>query len=253
MDGRIYFEAIVPLGDHHAWFTSQVSRFEKRPYSLSIDWAIASSIAYNLNLGLFDGAKWRFSNDFRLEASIGAARSYVDVLPVVGTVQQTESRSMSRSEFLITSAIDKNYYVNATDVAKLFEAEGLIPPSGRTIRRKLERLRSLADPYVHIENINLDQKLLVCLRDLGPGDSPLSRLLHAQASTFPKARVVSGGGLTVLDLEIPESVDWLTMSQILSGLSGNTSEICTFIANRNEIEKRLANVVSLIISRTPSE
>ena len=253
MDGRIYFEAVVPVGDHHSWFTSQVARFEKRPYNLSIDWSIASSIAYNLNLGLFDGMNWIFTNDFRLEASIGAAKSYVDVLPVVGTVAQTESSNLSTSDFLITSAIDRNYYVNATDVTRLFESKGLTPPSGRTIRRKLERLRELAIPYVHIENINLDQKLLVCLKDLTPGESPLARLLHAQASTFPKARVVSGGGLTVLDLEIPKSVDWLTMSQILSGLSGNTSETCTFIANRHEIEKRLENVVSLIISRMPSE
>lgn len=253
MDGRIFFEAVVPLGDHHTWFTSQVARFQKRPYSLTIDWAIASSIAFNLNLGLFDGSKWGFSNDFRLEASIGAARPYVDVLPVVGTVEQTESDGMNCSDLLISTAIDRDYYVNASQVASLFEDCDQKPPSDRTIRRRLEQLRKLAVPYVLIDGINLDQKLMVCLKDLTSDASDLSRLLNAQASTFPKARVISGGGLTVLDLEIPRSVDWLTMSQILAGLSGNTSEICTFIANRNEIEKRLESVVSLIISRAPSE
>ncbi|MGQ4912098.1 MAG: MarR family transcriptional regulator [Candidatus Thorarchaeota archaeon] len=253
MDGRIYFEAIVPLGDQHTWFTSQVARFQKRPYSLSVSWSTASTIAYSLNPGLYDGEQWRFSNDFRLEASIGAAKSYVDVLPVVNTVSQSKVQNTDLSDIVVASAIEKDFHATGHEVRELFETYGVSRPSDRTIRRKLEKMRGLATPYVHIDRVGLNQKLLVCLKDPSPGGSPLSRLLHAQVGTFPKAHIVSGGRLTVLDLEIPDTVDWLTMSQILSTLSGNTSEICTFIANRNDIEKRLENVVSLIAQRTPDE
>ena len=106
-------------------------------------------------------------------------------------------------------------------------------------------------PYVHLSNIGLPQKLIVCIKTESE-DSPLSRVLHAQASSFPKARVISGSSLTVLDLEAPRTVDWLTMTQILTNLAGNTSEICTFIADRNEIDTRLDSVVSTITSRMPS-
>jgi hypothetical protein len=106
-------------------------------------------------------------------------------------------------------------------------------------------------PYADLLNIGLPQKLIVCIKAESE-ESPLSRVLHAQASTFPKARVISGSLMTVLDLEAPKTVDWLTMSQLLTNLAGNTSEICTFIADRNEIGKRLESVVSSITSRMPS-
>ncbi|NHI90509.1 MAG: hypothetical protein EAX87_13395, partial [Candidatus Thorarchaeota archaeon] len=95
------------------------------------------------------------------------------------------------------------------------------------------------------------QKLIVCIKT-DSENSPLSRVLHAQASTFPKARVISGQSLTVLDLETPRTIDWLTTTQILTNLAGNTSEICTFIADRNEIGKRLESVVPSITSRMSS-
>lgn len=253
MDARVYFEAVLPMGNQYAWFQSQIERFGKRPYSLRMNVEVASNVSHHMNLGLFDGTSWGFSHDFRLEASIGAARDYVRVLPDVDSVKQSETSNTPLVNLVIAAAIESNYHATASEVKKKINDLGLESLSGRTLRRRLARLRKILTlPYVNIKDIGLDQKLLVCVKDENSQESITSRLLHAQASTFPKARVLSGKDLTVLDLETPLAVDWLTMSQILSGLVGNTSEICTFIANNHEIEKRLESVVSHLASRMPS-
>ncbi len=248
----VYFEAIVPFNDRYSWFLKQIERFRKRPYSLIIDHNDALSISHHLNLALFNGNTWSFSNDFRLLATIDAAQSYVDVLPSVSTVAQSEGVDLSVEDLITAAALESNYYTTATDLAQRFTDLELKPSAGRTLRRKITNMRQNAVlPYVDLQNIGLPQKLIVCIKT-DSEESPLSRVLHAQASTFPKARVLSGSSLTLLDLEAPRTVDWLTMTQILTNLAGNTSEICTFIADRNEIGKRLESVVSTIISRMPS-
>ena len=254
MDARIYFEAILPRDNQFEWFKSQIDRFGKRPYSLGMEVEVAMNVSHHMNLGIFDGTKWRFSHDFRLEASIGAARDYAKVLPVVDTVKQSETSYAPLVDMLIAAVMESNYHATASDIQKRLDELGLNPISGRTLRRRLARFRkTMTLPYVSINNIGLDRKIMVCVKDDESLESTTSRLLHAQASTFPRARVLSGKTLTVLDLETPLTVDWLTMSQILSGLVGNTSEICTFIANNHEIEKRLESVVSHLASRIPSE
>ncbi len=246
MDARVYFEATVPVGRTEEWFLSQVNRFAKRPYSLSMKQGIASTISHNMNMGLYDGTSWDFSNYFRLEASIGAAKGYVDVLPTVGSVDQSEVREPDLETLIYGSALDESYFATSSMVGERFRQAGLSPPAGRTIRRRLSQVREgLATPYVDLKNIGLRQKLMVCANEIEAEKSQLSRLLSAQASTFPRARVITGSGLTVLDLEVPEMVDWITMSQILSNLAGKTSEICTFIASHHEIEKRLESIVKL--------
>ncbi|TFF92537.1 MarR family transcriptional regulator [Candidatus Thorarchaeota archaeon] len=246
MDVRVYFEAVVPVGSSEDWFSSQLTRFEKRPYSLNLKWGIASSVSHNMNLGIFNGQSWSFSNDFRFLASIDAAKGYVEVLPVVGMMDLGDVRGPDPADIVYGYSISENYYTTARDVEENLINAGLDPPTGRTIRRKLKRFRrEVAQPYLDIDDIGLNRKLVVSLGDVGPKESQLSRLLKAQATVFPKARVISGSNLTVLDLEVPPQVDWLTMSQILSGVAGKTSEICTFIANDNEIEKRFESVISL--------
>ncbi len=253
MDARVYFEAILPMDNQFSWFQSQIERFGKRPYSLEMDVEVTSNISHHMNLGLFDGTSWGFSHDFRLEASIGAAKDYVNVLPVVNTVKQSKASSSSIIDLIIASVIESNYHATGSDVRKRIEEMDLEPISGRTLRRRLARFRkSLTLPYVNIKEIGLNQKLMVCVKDEESTGSTTPRLLHAQASTFPRARVLSGNNLTVLDLETPKTVDWLTMSTIMSGLVSNTSEICTFIANNHEIEKQLESVVTHIASRMPS-
>ena len=254
MDARVYFEAVIPLGSSQEWFQSQIDRFTKRPYSLSIQWGVASGVSHHLNLGIFDGASWTFSNDFRFEASIGAAKGNVEVLPVVGTVEQSEAAEPVLEDLVYAAAIADNFFVSAPEVAERFIALDYKTPGGRTIRRNLSRFRAtIARPYLELANVGLVQKLMLCLRDPDSSPSQLSRLLQAQASTFPQSRVISSSGLTVLDLGIPANVDWLTMSQILSGLAGKSSEICTFIANHHEIQKRLESVVTLFASRARSQ
>lgn len=254
MDARIYFEAVLPMRNQYAWFQSQITRFRKRPYSLGMNVEVASNVSHHMNLGLFDGSSWSFSHDFRLEASIGAARDYVSVLPDVDSVKQSETSNAPLVDLVIAAAIESNYHATASEVKMKLNELGLESLAGRTLRRRLARLRNILTlPYVNIKDIGLDQKLMVCVKDESSQESITSRLLNAQASSFPKARVLSGKTLTVLDLETPLTVDWLTMSQILSGLVGNTSEICTFIANNPEIEKRLESVVSHLASRMSSK
>ncbi|MBN2229323.1 MAG: hypothetical protein JW779_06980 [Candidatus Thorarchaeota archaeon] len=252
-DTRVYFEAMLPDDDQASWFNNQIERFRKKPYSLNIYTNKCSKISNHMNLGIFDGAFWNFPENFRLEASFGAARGYVDILPVVGTVNQSPLVRLNLDELIVASAIEKDYFTTASKLSEYYKKIGVQPDSPRTLRRKLARVRSqLASPYVDIDSVGLDQTLLVTIYDKAPEESPFSRVLHAQASTFPKARVTSGLHLTMLELDIPESVEWLTVSQVMSGLAGTSSETCTFIANRNEKRNRLESVVSYLASRTPS-
>lgn len=252
LEEMIYFEAIVPLDDRYSWFHKQVERFRKRPYSLTIEFREALSVSHHLNLALFNGSTWSFSHDFRLLATIDAAKGYVDVLPSIGTVAQSKGTSSSAEDLIAAAAVESNYFVTATELAQRVSNLDLKPSAGRTLRRKIATMRrNVALPYVDLMNIGLPQKLIICIKTESE-ESPISRVLHAQASTFPKARVLSGSSLTVLDLEAPRTADWLTMTEILTDLAGNTSTICTFIADRNEIETRLESVVSKITSRMPS-
>jgi hypothetical protein len=254
MDARVYFEAVLPVPEQYDWFKSQIERFRKRPYSLGLEVEPVSKVSHHTNLGLFDGSNWEFSHDFRLEASIGAARDYVQVLPDVDGVKQSELGNASLIDMVIAAAIESDYHATASDVQKRIDELGLIPISGRTLRRRLAKIReTMTFPYVSIKNIGLDRKIMVCIKDDDAVESLTPRLLHAQAGSFPKARVLSGRSLTVLDLETPLTGDWLRMSQILSGQVSNTSEICTFIANTHEIENRLENVVSHLTSRISSK
>jgi hypothetical protein len=252
MDARVYFEAIVPMNDQYGWFMNQLGRFGKRPYSLGISVEPVSKLSHHTNLGLFDGSSWNFSHDFRLEASIGAARDYVQVLPDVDSMKQSKLGNASLIDMVIAASIESNYHTTATYIEKKIEELGLVPVSGRTLRRRIAKIRkTMTLPYVSIKNIGLDRKMMVCIKDTAESMTP--RLLHAQAGSFPQARVISGKTLTVLDLETPLTGDWLRMSQILSGQVSNTSEICTFIANTHEIENRLENVVPYLISRESSQ
>ena len=249
----VYFEALAPLNSQYNWFQSQIDRFRKKPYALTIHTCDCSKISHHLNLGLFDGANWNFPESFRLEASIGAARGYVDILPVIETVEQSSPRSPIIDDLIVAAAIEDDYSIDAPGLASVYTGLGLEPLSDRTLRRRIARARmNLAKPYVEISNIGLDQHIMVSFCDDILTESTFSRVLHAQASTFPKARVLSGPGLTLLDLEAPNNINWLPLSQVMSGLAGDSSEICTFIANQREKSTRLESVVSYLASRAPS-
>ncbi len=252
-DSRLYFEALLPVGNQASWFHSQVDRFRKKPYSLRIYTSPVSRVSYHMNLGLFDGSNWDFPSSFRLEASIGAAYGYVDILPTVGTVTQSIPIDEIPDTILTAAVLESDYFATATNLAKFQQELGLASGAGRTLRRRIHRVRKeITRPYVEIENIGLSKRLLVSFQDNSEIESPLSQVLHAQAGTFPKARVVSGPNLTLLELQIPGNIEWLELSQVLAKISGIASETCTFIADKSENETRLKNVVSHLISRTPS-
>ena len=207
------------------------------------------SFVFKSSIALFNGDTWSFSNDFRLLATIDAARVYVDILPSIGAVAQSKGSSSSVEDLITAAAVESNYFVTSTELAQRVSNLDLKPSAGRTLRRKIANMRkNAALPYVDLVNIGLPQKLIICIKTESK-ESPISRVLHAQASTFPKARVISGSSLTVLDLDAPRTIDWLTMTEIITNLAGKTSTICTFIADRNEIGKRLESVVSTITSR----
>jgi len=249
----VYFEALAPLDSQYDWFKSQIDRFRKKPYALTIYTCDCSKISHHLNLGLFDGTNWDFPESFRLEASIGAARGYVDILPVVATVEQSHPNAPIIDDLIAAAAIESDYNTVAPGLASVYTGLGLELPSNRTLRRRIAWAKKrLAEPYVDISNIGLDQHIMISIRDDALTESAFSRVLHAQASTFPKARVLSGPGLTLLDLEVPNNINWLPLSQVMSGLAGDSSEICTFIANQREKSNRLESVVSYLASRTPS-
>lgn len=252
-DSRVYFEVILPPGNQMSWFLSQIERFKKKPYSLEIFMTECSKISHHMNLGLFDGEVWTFPDNFRLEASIGAARGYVDILPIEGTIEQSTPCSFVFDDLVVAAVLESNYFATATDLAIFLKSLELQPDSGRTLRRKLLKTReNLISPYVDVSNIGLEQKLMISIQDELHVESTFSRVLHAQASTFPKARVISGSGLALLELEVPENIEWLALSQIMSALAEPASETCTFIANRHERGAHLKSVVSYLASRTPS-
>jgi len=252
-DSRLYFEALLPMSSQAGWFHSQIDRFRKKPYSLEIYTSECSRISHHMNLGLFDGTTWQFPDNFRLEASIGAARGYVDILPDEGTIKQSTPTAIKAEALLTAAVLENDYYATATSLANYYTKQGFTPDSGRTFRRRILKVRErIIHPYVEIDNIGLNQRVLICIRDDTYYESAFSRLLHAQAGTFPKARVVSGPSLTLLELAIPRTVEWLELSEILSKLAGNASEICTFIADIGERRTRLESVAAHLTSGVPS-
>jgi hypothetical protein len=94
-----------------------------------------------MNLGLFDGSTWDFPSSFRLEASIGAAYGYVDILPTVGSVEQSLPIDNISREIVTAAVLESDYFATGTSVAEFQKELGLVPDSGRTLRRRILRVR----------------------------------------------------------------------------------------------------------------
>ncbi|NHI84054.1 MAG: hypothetical protein EAX81_07110 [Candidatus Thorarchaeota archaeon] len=251
MDHRVYFEARLPAGPRGNWFRSQLARFEKRPYSLRLIYTSASHIAHHMNLGLFDGSQWDFDVGFRFTAAIDMARGYADVIPVDRTVQQTAQGELDSETLVVAAALNQNYHATALDLHECYLRLGLNPPSERTLRRRLNYLRKEAIPYVGIENIGLTKTAVISLHHPSTG-SEIARLLLAQASTLPKTRAVYAPTMTILITELPEPVEWFTLSQALSPLAASSIEMCTFIADGSQLWKSLESFTQYMISSISS-
>jgi len=90
--------------------------------------------------------------------------------------------------------------------------------------------------------VGLTQRFVVCLQE-HRGESTISRLLQAQATTLPKARVVKTDELTAMILDLPESASWFAISKAFSELGSDIPEMCTFIAESSQLWKGLASLV----------
>ncbi len=245
LDTRVYFEALLPSEKQHSWFCGQLDRFRKRPYSLTVIHDEAGQIANYMNLGLFDGQTWQFDAGFQFETSLGAAKGYADVLPTTVGKTQTRPVHYTPEETTIASVLEQDYYATSKSLLQRMKGAGVgLLPSGRTLRRKLSQLRAeIALPYLSLENVGLTQRVVICLHEPS-SDSTMSRLLLAQASTLPKVHVVSGSTVTVLDMMLPQSADWFSLSTSLSNLASRMADICTFITNPSRSRKGLESMLS---------
>ncbi|MHA2142215.1 MAG: winged helix-turn-helix domain-containing protein [Candidatus Thorarchaeota archaeon] len=243
MDKRIYFEAFLPPGRRGRMFLEQLSRFQKRPYNLSITYGISNNVTNNMNLGLFDGRKWEVIDGFKFGAIIDSARSYADILPDVLLSRHTHPVQMNVDDLLVASSLEENYHTTSRELQQRYEEFGYSAPSERTLRRRLDSMRrSHTVPYVSIRNVGLNQRFVVCLREQ-KDQATLTRLLQAQATTLPKARVVKTEDITAMILDLPESASWFAISKAFSELASDTLEMCTFIAESAKLWNGLASLV----------
>ncbi|TET14934.1 MAG: MarR family transcriptional regulator [Candidatus Thorarchaeota archaeon] len=245
LDTRIYFEALLLSEKQYSWFCSQLDRFRKRPYSLPVIHEKATQIANHMNLGLFDGQTWNFDAGFQFETSLGAAKGYADVLPATVGKAQTQAGYGTLEEIIIAWSLEHDYYTTSNLLAQRMKRVGAAKPSsGRTLRRRLSQSRrEIALPYLSLRDIGLTQRVVICLYEPS-SDSTMSRLLLAQASTLPMVHIVSGPEITILDMMLPQSADWFSLSVFLSNLSSGTADICTFIADPSKSRKGLESMLS---------
>jgi DNA-binding Lrp family transcriptional regulator len=251
MDTRVYFEALLPQVQRGMWFLDQLERFKKNPYNLSLVYGFASHIANHLNLGLFDGRGWDMIDGFRFGATIDSAKGYADVLPDVRTSGQSGPMNVSLDDIIVASLIEQDFHATSRQLERNLSELGRPKISERTLRRRLSAVRQKRIvPYVRIENIGLNQRIAISLEEANELDSSLSRLLRVQATTLPKARVVHNGNLTSMILDLPESVSWFAISQVLSESAGATSTICTFIADDSQIWNGLDSLLQFLVENT---
>jgi hypothetical protein len=251
MKNIVYFEVVIPSGSNYTWFCSQLNRFRKKPYKLNV---ISSEVkkAFNqLNPGKFDGVTWEFEDGFRFEASIEATREYIDVLPSSKKIVQSKlTNQVSLIDLVIVTSLEARYHVPASLVSKTLNEVGIKSPSTRTLRRHLSKIRKrYVMPYVDISNIGLTQLMIICIKEQS-SEGTISRLLEAQVGIFPQSRFLSGNHLTVLQLQLPEEVDWFKISQMLSQQIDPITEIFTFIATESHIQTNLESVLGKIIEES---
>lgn len=243
MDKRLYFEAFLPTDRRGSNFLNQLTRFQKRPYKLSIVFGSAEKVSNHMNLGLFDGRDWEIIDGFRFGAIIDSARGYADILPDIQLSGQTDPVAASIEDLLVASSIEEDYHVTSMGLESRYHEMGMSPPSERTLRRRIASMRkNHAIPYVSIQNIGLTQRIVVTLDERGTA-SNLSRILQVQATTLPQARVMSCESLTALILDFPGSASWFAISRAFSELANDTLEMCTFIAEQTPLWRGLSSLV----------
>ncbi len=240
-DRRVYFECTVPASRRDD-FIGHLRLFARRPYQLSLHFDTARSVSSHVNLADFDGCSWASCNGFKLEAAIDAARQYADVLPLSYAMHQSDPRTLRPIPKLLLSLLESKYRASATDALEFLRNQSVAHPTTRTLQRHLAYLRSNAvKPYLHVDKIGLNQHVLVCIED-APFESPLS--LHAHATTLPRARLIAGQSLTVMQLDLPDSTDWLMILNALASLSQGRTRLWALLPGGGATRKGLVDVLS---------
>ncbi len=267
-DFRVYFEALFRLQSSPpldrisdaslsqepavSRFIEQLRRFEKKPYSLAINYSLMESESNHLNLAMFDGKSWTVEPAFRLRAILDAVSQYADILPSPPKQQRSlPGRPVTINDFVILSGLIINYHISAPAVHGLFKTLRIDPPSIRTIRRRLSAFRGdVISPYVQLRNVGLSRRFIVTIYDSSQ-DRTVQRIFHAQAEMFPQCRVVSGKNTTVLDIRLPSHITVPHFSSVLSALAHRTFEICIFETQDSPRGKALEEVLTYSILNRP--
>ena len=242
-NAAVYFEVIIPPSDTPPF----PSRFMEWSSDTSSDFAIkydlAREVSNHLNMGLFDGGQWTLDEGFRFEASTGAVKDYADVLPTMSSLKLSKPVTATIDNMAILSVLEDNYHASVGEVTKYMSHLGLQSVPERTLRRRIDIIRRrMTLPYVTLSNIGLTDRFFLCI-DSGTQESTLSRALHIQASTLPKARVLSGRSLSVLSIELPSLRNWLALTSSLMQITKSPAETLTFIAQESATKNTLEQAI----------
>jgi hypothetical protein len=204
-----------------------------------IKYDVAKEVSNHLNTGLFDGSEWTLDEGFRFEASTGAVRDYADVLPTTSSLKLSKPREGTIQDLAALAVLENDYHASVGEVTEYMNGLGLRCSPERTLRRRVNHIRSkMTLPYVDLSNIGLLHRAILCI-DQNAKESPLPRILHIQADTMPRARVVSGHNLSVLSIEMPSLRNWLALSSSLVQITKSSAKTLTFIAQEPTTKKTL--------------
>jgi len=238
-NAAVYFEAVTSLGRDPPFPARFIDWSNDRTSDFGLRYDVAAEVSNHLNMGLFDGRQWTLDEGFRFEVSTGAMKDYADVLPAMNSLKLSKPSACTVENLAVLSVLEDSYHASVREVTEYMSRLSLRCPPERTLRRRLDSIRSkMTLPYVFLSDIGLIHKAVLCV-DSSSQESPLSRMLHIQAGTLPKARVVSGRSLSVLSIELPSLWNWLALSSSLIQITKSSAKTLTFIAQESATRKTL--------------
>jgi hypothetical protein len=243
VESVVYFEAVLKRSLEPSRFEEQLVRFQKRPYDLTIEIDEATHLGNHLNLGLYDGSSWAFRSDFQLAASMEMARSYVDVLPETGMISQSSYAVYDHETATIAALLEDDYHLSSHNLSQKMADFGEEPPSDRTLRRRMKQIKKrYMRPFLDVRRIGLTQHVFVCLVE-EEQSTPISHMLRAYANVIPKVRTVSGLHQAVLEIQLPETMDWFALTNTLSGVIQDSADFFAFLTKKSVLRKGLEAVI----------
>ncbi|MEM4736029.1 MAG: hypothetical protein QXS20_09970 [Candidatus Thorarchaeota archaeon] len=248
LDEKLYFEALVPIYATQFW--SKLDKFAGSQDGLSIEYDIAKTLHWSLNMGICNGHSWEIPDVFTLLASIETVSSYVEVLPGPNPMDLSRIGHASPEQLLLGLCIERTYRMTATEAQRVFEEFEVRPPSLRTLRRRLSAFRATASlPYVEIDNIGLTQRVIILVAEQ-PNRKRASLVLHAESGHFPSTLTISGDRLTALELGLPENFRLSALNTLMAETIGNSADVSVLAIPDGVKRKGLEQVVPYLL-RSP--